>query len=63
MQVFYPVSRDRAYTITHEGPRKFVVRRGAEIIGVRMFYDSAVVLAVGQSAVDRGALVITAIEA
>ena len=63
MQVFYPVSRDRAYTITHEGPHKFVVRRGAEIIGARMFYDSAVVLAVGQSAVDRGALVITAIEA
>lgn len=46
MKIFRPVSRRPEITVTHEAPRRFVIRDGATVIASRAFYTSAVVLAV-----------------
>lgn len=59
----HPVSSDKRYTVTKEfcgypEPR-FVVRFCGEWVAQSLFYSGAVMRAVGESAVRRGALVVT----
>ena len=64
--MFYPVERDRRFTISREwiGKEKpyFVARFCGEWIGASAFYTSAAMLAIGESARRRGALLIEAVE-
>ena len=61
-----PIESDSRYTITREfcgyETARFVVRFCDKWIGQRQFYDSAVILAVGEKARRNGALVIEGIE-
>jgi len=64
--MFYPVERDHRFTISREwiGKEKpyFVARFCGEWIGASAFYESAAMLAIGESARRRGALIIEAVE-
>lgn len=59
----HPVSSDKRYTVTKEfcgyPEARFVVRFCGEWVAQSLFYSSAVTRAVGESAVRRGALVVT----
>ena len=64
--MYRPVEKDPRWTISREwtGQEKpqFVVRFCDDWIGQRAFFDSAVMLAVGENARRNGALVIEGVE-
>ena len=64
--MFYPVGKDKRYTVTREyiGKEKpyFVARFCGDWIGASAFYDSAAMLTIGESARRNGALTIEAVE-
>lgn len=64
--MFHPVGKDKRYTVTREhiGKEKpyFVARFCGEWIGASAFFDSAVMLAIGENARHNGALTIEAVE-
>lgn len=64
--MFHPVENDERFTISREwiGKEKpyFVARFCGEWIGASAFYTSAAMLAIGESARRRGAMIIEAVE-
>ena len=64
--MFHPIGKDKRYTISREWIGKdkpyFVARFCGDWIGASAFFDSAVMLAIGESARRNGALTIEAVE-
>jgi len=62
--MLHPIEKDKRYTISREWIGKdkphFVARFCGDWIGASAFYDSAVMLAIGESARRKGALAIEA---
>ena len=62
--MLHPIEKDKRYTISREWIGKdkpyFVARFCGEWIGASAFYNSAAMLAIGESARRKGALVIEA---
>jgi hypothetical protein len=63
MKTFHPIKKDSRWTVTHEGPNRFAVRFGEELIDTRTNYQSAVLRAACERAARNGAEVIEEVRA